>query len=128
MKWTIVIMLAVMVVGCSSRHMDVAMESWRGVHVNEVIKTWGYPAHDLEVANHHLYYWTSNNCERILDIDAEGIVRSWEQAGGGCPVFRADVQRYARPQSQARQALATSRPGPAQGYSPVARARRQARR
>jgi len=128
MKWTILIVLVVVGSGCSSRHMDVAMESWRGVHVDEVIRSWGYPSRDLEVANHHLYYWTTNNCERILDIDAEGIVRSWEHAGRGCPIFKADVKPYARPQSQARQMLDEPKPGPAHGFSPVLRARRQARR
>lgn len=128
MKWTILAILMVLAAGCSSRNMEVAMESWRGVHVDEVIRSWGYPARDLTVANHHLYYWTTNNCERILDIDADGIVRSWEQAGRGCPVFKADVKQYAKPQSQALQGLEEPRPGPARGFSPVDRARRQARR
>lgn len=38
--------------------MDSIMDSWKGVHLDKVIKQWGYPIEDRNIAGRTLYVWS----------------------------------------------------------------------
>lgn len=95
--------------------MSKVMESWKGEHVDTVFKYWGYPSDEKTLAGHNLLYWyqnqnsqyvqtsvtiasiTQNYCTRILEINKQNIVDSWQYDGNSCPSFYFTSKNWVNP-------------------------------
>ena len=95
--------------------MSRVMDSWQGENVDTVLKYWGYPNDEKNIAGHKLLYWyqnqnpqyiqtsaytgtvTQNYCTRILEINEHNIVNSWQYEGNSCPNFYFTSQDWVNP-------------------------------
>lgn len=95
--------------------MSRVMNSWQGVHVDTVIKSWGYPNDEKNIAGHKLLYWYNDQnpkyiqtssytgtvqqyyCTRIFEVDEYNIVTSWQYEGNACPNFYFTCQDWVNP-------------------------------
>ena len=101
--------------GLSGGVMNKIMESWEGSQITEAINQWGYPNSQQEIAGKKLYVWdrtvsgpssststgtiTGNsvsiltntlgggswNCRRILEVNDNEKIISWQWSGNNCP-------------------------------------------
>ena len=103
----------------SSVYADTAMtrvmNSWQGESIDVVIKHWGYPDDEKNIAGHKLFYWYQNQspqyvqtsaytgsvtqsyCTRILEVNKQNIVNSWQYEGNSCPNFYFTSQSWVNP-------------------------------
>lgn len=95
--------------------MSRVMNSWSGEHIDTVFKYWGYPNDEKNIAGHKLLYWYNNQspqyiqtsaytgtvtqsyCTRILEIDKNSAVSSWQYEGNSCPNFYFTSQSWVNP-------------------------------
>ena len=78
------------------------MTSWKDSHISEVIDQWGYPSRQQTIAGKKLYLWEESvtalytltpgsisggtwTCKRILEVNDEEKVISWQWSGNNCP-------------------------------------------
>jgi hypothetical protein len=47
-------------IGCTTSKMNSIMSSWEGAHINEVIRQWGYPAAERQIAGRTVHVWERN--------------------------------------------------------------------
>ncbi len=95
--------------------MSRVMNSWKGESIDVVIKHWGYPNEEKNIAGHKLLYWYQNQnpqyvqtsaytgsitqsyCTRILEVNEHNIVSSWQYEGNSCPNFYFTSQSWVNP-------------------------------
>ena len=95
--------------------MSRVMDSWKGENIDTVLKYWGYPSDEKNIAGHRLLYWyqnqnpqyiqtsaytgtiTQNYCTRILEVNEHNIVNSWQYEGNSCPNFYFTSQGWVNP-------------------------------
>ena len=102
-----IIILGLLLTSCStSKVMNNVMTSWKGSHISEVIDQWGYPSAQQDIAGRKLYIWVESvsgittgtitgdtismmggawTCKRILEVNDEEKVISWQWSGNNCP-------------------------------------------
>ena len=54
---------ALLLAGCTAkmeRGMANVLDSWKGAHIGQAIKQWGYPHAEKKIAGHHLYIWNQD--------------------------------------------------------------------
>ena len=89
------------------------MESWKGYSINDVISSWGYPTKKDNFAGRQLYYWAqsqsyiygnkyglysgTNTCTRILEVNDDNEVVSWEVKGNSCPSTYCGAKKWVNP-------------------------------
>ena len=103
--------------GCvyANTAMERVMNSWQGENIDTVIKYWGYPSEEKNIAGHKLLYWYQNQnpqyiqtsnytgtvtqeyCTRILEVNKYNIVSSWQYEGNNCPNFYFTSQSWVNP-------------------------------
>lgn len=83
--------------------MSKALNSWVGYTIDDVIAVWGYPKEEKKIAGRNLVYWTYSEpyfsandyyavggqayCNRILEIDKNKKIISWQYEGNACPNY-----------------------------------------
>ena len=95
--------------------MDRVMNSWQGENIDTVIRYWGYPHEERTLAGHKLLYWYQNQnpqyiqtsaytgtvtqgyCTRILEVNENNTVSSWQYEGNNCPNFYFTSQCWVNP-------------------------------
>lgn len=95
--------------------MSRVMNSWQGENIDTVLKYWGYPNDEKNIAGHKLLYWYHNQspqyiqtsaytgtvtqgyCTRILEVNEKNIVSSWQYEGDSCPNFYFTSQKWVNP-------------------------------
>ena len=97
-----IIILGLLLTSCSTtKVMNNVMNSWKGSYISEVINQWGYPDAQQEIAGKKLYIWDESitalytfsgsisggtwSCKRILEVNDEEKVISWQWSGNNCP-------------------------------------------
>ena len=93
--------------------MSRCMNSWKGYPIDNVISVWGYPTSKNEFAGKKLYYWEqsqsyvygnqygvyggTNTCTRILEVNDDNEVVSWEVKGNACPSTYCGAKKWVNP-------------------------------
>jgi len=95
--------------------MNRVMDSWIGENIDTVMKYWGYPNDEKNIAGHKLLYWYQNQnpqymvmsaytgtvtqayCTRILEVNKQNIINSWQYEGNSCPSFYFTSQSWVNP-------------------------------
>ena len=95
--------------------MSRVMNSWQGEDIDIVFKYWGYPSDEKNIAGHKLLYWYQNQspiymqtsaytgtvtqsyCTRILEINGQNKVSSWQYEGNSCPNFYFTSRSWVNP-------------------------------
>lgn len=73
--------------------MDKIMNSWMGATIDEAIGQWGLPDEERKIAGKQIYVWRDDagglgdliNCERMLAVNAKGVVVAVDHKGNNCP-------------------------------------------
>lgn len=105
-KLLLLVLLLSIAGGCTHRHMNSAVASWKDQPVADVIASWGLPSEELRVSGKHLYIWNNFDgmllrpdvkrpqvlpdtqyCTRLLEVDKNGTVIGGNWDGTDCPGF-----------------------------------------
>ena len=85
-------LLAMLLSGCLSS----VMNSWKGKHRDDLVKSWGPPTQEAALADggKSIVYVTYSGdgsgigtCRQIFNLDANGIIRSWAYSGCSSTTF-----------------------------------------
>lgn len=92
-----------------------ALNSWVGYTLDDVIAVWGFPKEEKKIAGRNLVYWTysesylSGNgnyiiggyayCNRILEIDKNKKIISWQYEGNVCPNYYFTGKGFVNPKN-----------------------------
>jgi len=81
---------AILLTGCATATMDRVIDSWKGEDIGTVVKQWGGPASEREIAGgRKLYTWSDVTfgqvaCSRTLEVDQRGQVVGGGWVGSSC--------------------------------------------
>lgn len=115
----ILLLLCLFMITClnvnAEEFMVKALNSWKGYSIDDVIASWGYPNNEKQIAGRNLVYWTNGQyhisgnqyyisgeesyCTKILEIDKNKKVISWQYEGNSCPNFYFTGSSLINPQN-----------------------------